>query len=280
MKKLVLLLAFVALSAVHTLSQSPFSLKRMTTKTETFSFGSGGTVSIIGAPRGSITVDGGPGNEIEVTAEIEIEAATDADLSALSEVVGFVLDGGRTKSSIITIGPHNKFGGRKLPKKFPKHLMGLPFRINYVIKVPLYTDLQIDGGVGELKIKSVQGSSRINFLDATGTVEVGGSMTATFGAGSVDVVFGVNGWRGRTANIQMATGNLSIAFPAKMSADVDARVLRTGKVENLVPALKPRGPKAAFTDQAVLATAGAGGVPLIFSVGDGTLKLTRLDPRL
>ena len=56
------------------------NVKRTTTKTDRFDFGAGGTVSIIGAPAGSITVVGSSKNEIEITAQIEIQAGSEADL--------------------------------------------------------------------------------------------------------------------------------------------------------------------------------------------------------
>ena len=49
-------------------------LTRTTTKHEVRHFGYGGTVTIIGAPKGSITVEGWPRSEVEVTANIELLA--------------------------------------------------------------------------------------------------------------------------------------------------------------------------------------------------------------
>jgi hypothetical protein len=282
-KKSILLFALaLALLAIPAFAQKKPAqpqplLRRTTTKTDKFEFGSGGTLAIVGAPNGSIKVVGTNSKEIEITAEIELQAPTEADLARLAEVTTFVTEESALRTGVITIGTHNKMGLKKLPKKFPKALIGLPFRIDYVISVPRYCDLEIDGGKGDLSITGVEGSMRVNFVESRAMIEVvTGSTTATFGSGDVDVVFGVKGWRGRAANIQVASGNLRVRLPANMSAELDAEILRTGAIENTITGLKPRDRKVQFTDKSIAAKAGVGGVPLKFSVGDGTLKMERL----
>ena len=181
------------------------------------------------------------------------------------------------RTGIISVGAHNKGGLKKLPKKFPKDLLTMPSRIDYVIHVPHYTDLEIDGGKGDLEVSGVEGSMRINFLESNAKIDViGGTTNATVGSGSIDIALGVKGWRGRAANIQIATGNLRVRLPAAMSAELDAVILRSGAIENEIADLKPRDRKVPFTDKAISAKAGVGGVPIKFSVGDGTLKMERL----
>jgi len=272
----------VASLAATALAQAPAALpqnlvKRTTTKTDKFEFGSGGTVAIMGAPNGSIRVIGTNRNEIEITAEIELQAATEADLAALAEFTTFVTEESASRTGIITMGTHNKLGMKKLPKKFPKNLIGLPFRIDYVVHVPHYSDLEIDGGKGDLDISGVEGTMRVNFIESNARIEVtGGSTTATFGSGNVDIAFGVRGWRGRAASVSLASGNLRVRLPATMSAEVDAIIVNSGSIENTIPDLKPRDRKVAFTDKSIAAKAGVGGVPLKFAVGDGKLKMERL----
>ena len=119
------------------------TLKRSSTKTDRFDFGAGGTVSIVGAPAGSITVIGGGRNEFEITAEIEIQAGSEADLNRLGQVTTFVVEESLGRVSITSIGTHNKLGDKKSWKKFPKTLLGLPFKIDYVIHLPQYCDLDV-----------------------------------------------------------------------------------------------------------------------------------------
>lgn len=277
-KRLILLVAVcLGLFSVSVFSQTPSMLKRTITKTDKFDFGVGGTVAILGAPNGSIRVVGSVKNEIEITAEIELQATNEADLAKLAQVTTFLTDESVGRVGIVTIGTHNKLGDKKLWKKFPKNLLGLPFRIDYTVSVPQFCDLQIDGGKGDLNISGVDGTMRINFLESNARIEIiGGSTTATFTSGTVDVAFGVRGWRGRPANIQVATGNLTVRLPSNASAEIDAMILRTGAIENTIPDLKPRDRKVLFTDKSIIAKAGVGGVPLKFTVGDGTLKMERL----
>lgn len=252
-------------------------LKRKVTKTDRFDFGAGGTVAVMGAPTGSIRVSPSSKNEIEITAEIELQAASAVDLDRLAEVTGFVTDETAGRTGIVSIGTHNKLGDKKRWKKFPKHLMGLPFRIDYTILVPKYCDLEIDGGKGDLSVTGVEGSIRINFIETNAKVEViAGSSSIMFGSGKADVAFGTRGWRNRMADVQMGTGNLTIHLTSSASAQIDALVLRSGSIDNSFPDLKPRDRKAPFTDRSMIAKAGVGGAPLKFTVGDGTLTLKPL----
>ena len=277
-KQFNLLVAVIA--AVLCLSAAAFPqslVKRTTTKTDKFDFGSGGSVNIVGAPEGSIRVIGTNRHEIEITAEIEIQAPTEADLATLATLTTFLTDETPNRTGIISVGPYNKGGLKKLPKKFPKALLTMPTRIDYVIYVPHYTDLDISGGKGDLEITGVEGSMQIKFLESNAKIEViGGATTATVGSGNVDIALGVKGWRGRMADIQVATGTLRVRLPAMMSAELDAVILRTGSIENSIDGLKPRDRKVPFTDKAISAKAGVGGVPIKFSVGDGTLKMDPL----
>ncbi len=264
-------------AVLATIAQNPQPVKRTMSKTDRFDFGAGGSISITGAPNGSITVIGSSKNEIEIIAETELEAANEADLAKLAEVTGFVTDESTIRTSIVTVGAHNKFGQKKLPKNFPKNLLALPFRVNYVITVPRYSDLEIDGGEGDLSVNGVEGSMRINFIKSNANIEIiGGNTYVAVGSGSLDIAFGIRGWRGRSADIQIGTGDMNISLPSSISAEIDAAVLKTGRIENTIPDLKPRERKVPFTDKSIIAKAGVGGAPLKFTVGDGILKLERL----
>ncbi|HVF48030.1 MAG TPA: hypothetical protein VNA17_10725 [Pyrinomonadaceae bacterium] len=258
-------------------AQTPQLIKRTITKTDKFEFGAGGTVVVVGAPNGSIRVSGGPTNEIVVTAVITVQAANEQDLTRLAQVTGYITDETLSRTGIISVGTHDKASMKKLDRKFPKHLIGLPFSIDYVVTVPKFSDLEIDGGKGDLEITGVEGAISVNLLESDAKIGViGGSLSATIGTGKLDVSMGVRGWRARTATIQMATGDLTVRLPANTSAEIDAVILRTGSVENLLPDLKPRDRKIFFTEKAIQAKAGVGGPSLKFTVGDGNIKMERL----
>ncbi len=275
--KTLFLLVFCASLSIPCLAQNTGLLKRTTYKTDRLEFGVGGTVAIVGAPNGSIRVEGWKQREIEITAEIEIQAPTEADLAKLATVTGFVLEESLGRTGIISIGPHDKKYMKKAAKKFPKSLLTMPFKIDYVVKVPQYCDLQIDGGKGDLTVSMVEGTMRINYLDSNAKLDlVGGGITATFGSGKVDITIPTRSWRGRFADIQLASGDMNVGFPPSLNAEVDATILRTGKIDNSYAEFKPRVRKGEFTDKSVVAKSGAGGIPLKFTVGDGTLTLAAL----
>ncbi|MBV9214638.1 MAG: hypothetical protein JO053_00560 [Acidobacteria bacterium] len=258
-------------------SAQPTMLRRTTQKTDKFDFGAGGTISIVGAPNGSIRIEGSNTNEVEITADVELQAPTEADLAALGQLTGFILDQSIGRVSIISGGAHNKFGMKRLPKNIGKNLLTLPFRIDYSIKVPHYCDLEVDGGKGDLAISGVEGAMKINFVETNAKIEViSGATIATFGSGTADIGIGTKGWKARAAVIDMARGDLTVRLPAATSAEIDASIIRTGSIENAFPNLKPLDRKVPFTDKAISAKAGVGGTPLKFTVGDGSLKLRLL----
>jgi hypothetical protein len=248
-------------------------IKSTTFKTETVDFGAGGTVTVVGAPNGSITVEGWQKNEIEVQAEIELQAESEADLKLLAAVNNFVLDEGFGHTRILTVGTHDRSYMKKTAKKFPKHLLEMPFKIDYKIKVPYYTDLEINGGKGDFALTNVEGAMFIKFLESNARLNLsGGAVDATFGGGSVEIAFAKPSWRGRMMNVALAAGTMNVIFPPNMNADLDASILRTGKIENEFAAMKPRD-RTKFSEKSIVARAGNGGAALNFKVGDGTLKI-------
>ncbi len=275
---LYLFIAFILLGTTFSaIAQQPNLVKRTTTKSDTFDFGPGGSLSIVGAPAGSIRIEGWAKNQVQLDAEIEIQAATEAELEILHKVTGFILDESLGRTDITTVGTHDKAYLKRVDKKFPKTLIGLPFKINYVLKVPRYCDLQIDGGKGDLFVGGVDGTIKINYLDTKATLDlVGGAIFATFGEGIIDVTVPSKSWRGRFADIQLAAGTMNVNLPPSLNAELDATILRSGAIENSFANLKPRSRKDVFTEKAIAAVSGNGGVPLKFTVGDGQLKISEV----
>ena len=251
-------------------------LKRTTFKTDQAEFGAGGTITILGAPNGSIEIEGWAKNEVQVEAEIEVRAANKEDLDRLAKVTGFALEVGVIHTKIVSVGTHDKKYLKRHAKKFPKRLRKMPFRINYRIKVPSYSDLAINGGNGDLKLSKVEGMMRINVLESNARLDLlGGMVIATFGKGNVDVSIPTRSWRGRHVDIQLANGELNVGLAPNLNAQVEAKVLRTGQIENDFANLKARK-RTKFTDKLILAKAGNGGAQMSFTVGDGSLKLKAL----
>ncbi len=279
-QKIIQTLFFAFLSFAFSLvcfAQTAKLIKKTTYKTDSVEFGVGGTVSVTGAPNGSISIEGWNKAEIEVSAEIEMQAATEADLAQLASVNSFVIDRGFNSTRIISIGTFDKDYMKRTAKKFPKALLGLPFKINYTIKVPRYCDLNITGGDGDFTLSGVDGEIHVNYLNSNAKMNlIGGSLQATFGGGTVDITIPTRSWRGRFADVQLATGTMNVQLPLSFNAEIDATVLRSGQVENTFGELKPKTRNVKFTEKSISAKAGNGGVPLKFTVGDGTLKISEV----
>jgi hypothetical protein len=279
--KAIAVILLVGVFSVVAFSQAAPAFKRTTQKTDRFDFGPGGTLAVSGAPVGSIRIEGWKNREVEISAEIEVMANSEADLAKLSEVTTFILDESVGTASIRSVGTHDKSYAKLLKKTLPKNLIGLPFRIDYVIKVPMYCDLQIDGGRGDLTISGVEGVMRLNYLETNARLDlVGGSTIAVFGKGSVELTVPSRSWRGRYADVSLSTGEMNVRLPHGVNAELDATILRTGKIENVYEGLKPRVRKTEFTEKSIAAKSGTGGIPLKFTVGDGTLRIGRLESQL
>jgi hypothetical protein len=249
-------------------------LKRTTTRRETRRFGYGGTLTVYGAPEGSITIESWSKGEIEITAEVELSAPTEDELSRMASVNSFLLDDDLNHVRLITTGTHDRAYMKRVARDFPKKLLTMPWRIDYHIRVPAHTDLEIYAGRGPLTLSGVEGALRLNAGESKPAVFdlAGGDAEATITGGVVRLRVGTRNWRGRGANFRLGRGDLTVELPADFNGDVDAEVLRNGRVENSHTGLTPRE-RAEQTDRHLRLRAGAGGAPFSFTVGDGTLRI-------
>jgi hypothetical protein len=249
------------------------TLTRTTIRHEVRRFAYGGTLTILGAPAGSITIEGWSRNEVDITAEIELHADAEEDFARLGAINGFLLDEDVNHLRILTTGMHDKAFMRQTAKDFPKRLLGLPWKIDYRIRLPLYTDLEIDVGRGPINLSGVEGAIRLNALESDATLAFnGGTVSVTIGSGTINLNIAARSWRGAGADIRLASGSLIIQLPANLNADINADILRTGQIENALATLLPRE-HTNQTPRSIKARAGAGGATLSFTVGDGTLSL-------
>jgi hypothetical protein len=267
------LLILIVLAVSFSAFSQPKLLKQSTVKTQKMTFGAAGTLTINGAPQGSITIESWNKNELEITAEVEVQAENAADLALVSSVNGFVIDDTFNHVQIITIGMHDKDFMKKKFKKFPKRLLNLPWKISYSIKVPQICDIEINGGRGDLKISGVEGAMQLKALETNAELNlIGGTINAVFGAGNVNVKVATRSWRGRHLDVQLATGTINVQLPENLNAQIDASILKTGKIENLNAQLKPRD-RTSFSDKLINAKSGNGGALFAFTVGDGTINI-------
>lgn len=275
-KLLLIAILFLAASDVFPQTVPEIQLlTRTSTRRETRRFNYGGTVTVIGAPRGSVTVEGWPRNEVELTANIELKGPTEADLDQLALVNTFVFDEDLNHISVLTTGTHDRALMKRMFKNFPKNLLNLPWKIDYRLRVPANTDLEINAGHGPVKLSGVEGSMRVTATESeTAFTATGGVLSATVTFGVINLTIPSRSWRGSGADIRIASGTINVDLPPGFSGDIDAEVLRTGKIVNTFEGLASRE-KPGLTERVIRARAGAGGPFFKFTVGDGIVNIRK-----
>jgi hypothetical protein len=251
------------------------ALVRTTTRLETRRLGYGGTLTLIGAPEGSITIEGWSRSEVEVRAEIQMRADTEADLDRLAAVNGFLLDEDLNHLRVLSTGTHDRAFMKAHAKNFPKKLLGLPWKIDYRIRVPMSVDLDINAGRGPISLKNVEGNVRVSSPGSEAHLEfAGGTLSTTIAAGRVTLKVLGRSWHGVGADIKVAAGDIVLELPGGFSGDLDADILRAGEIEIAYEGLESRE-KPGITKQKVKARMGSGGAALRLTVGDGRIFIQK-----
>jgi hypothetical protein len=254
---------------------APPALVRTTTRLETRRLGYGGTLTLIGAPEGSITIEGWNRSEVEVRAEIQMRADTEADLDRLAAVNGFLLDEDVNHLRVLTTGTHDRAFMKAHAKNFPKKLLGLPWQVDYRIRVPTAVDLDINAGRGPITLKNVEGNVRVSSPQSETRLEfAGGTLATTIAAGKVYLKVLGRSWHGVGADIKVAAGDIVLELPAGFSADLDADILRLGEIENSYEGVEARE-KPGITKQHIKGRLGSGGAFLRLTVGDGRIFIQK-----
>ena len=258
------------------------ALRRTTTRREVRRFSFGNTFTIYGAPEGSITVEGWGRPEIEIVADVELRANTEEELTRLAAVNNFVLDEDATHFRLVTTGTHDRKymqrAAKMLPaaKNFPKHLLAMPWRIDYRIRVPAAVDLDVSTGRGALVFSNVEGALQLHAGDSRAVLTLaGGDLAATLVSGTVLLRVPGRSWRGRGAIVRLAAGDLTVAVPAGFSGDIEATVVGAGRVENVDGALA-LAEDAKVAERTLRGRAGGGGARFTFEVGQGLIRFERL----
>jgi hypothetical protein len=278
--KVLLVLLVLLASVIPAASQKSVApeiqlLTRSTTRRETRRFSYGGTVTLIAAPRGSVTVEGWSRNEVELTANIELKGPTEADLDQLATVNSFVFDEDLNHLSVLTTGTHDRVFMKRAAKNFPKKLLNLPWKIDYRLRVPANTDLEINAGHGDVKLSGIEGAMRVSATESDTALSLaGGVVTTTVTAGSITLTIAARSWRGSGADLRIASGTINVDLLPGFSGDIDADILRTGKIVNTYEGLESRE-KPGLTERIVRARAGSGGAYFKFTVGDGTVNIRK-----
>lgn len=251
-------------------------LTRTITRHESAKLLFGGTLTVSGAPAGSITIEGWNRSELEVDASIELQAPTAADLDLLASVNTFIIDADVNHMRILTGGTHDRAFMKKTFKNFPKALIGLPWKIDYHIKVPLLTDLDIDAGSGPISLSGVEGALHLNALNSDANLSLtGGLVSVLVQTGTVNLRIPARGWHGLGAEFKVAAGKLNVELMPGFSADLNAVVLRFGSIAVTALDVKPRE-RDSISARSMRARSGSGGATLEFTVGDGTIEIKQI----
>ena len=251
-------------------------ITRTTNRHENYRLSYGGTVTLVGAPAGAITIEGWQKNEIDITAKIELQAPDAAALDQLAVVNNFAVDVDLDHIRILTTGTHDRAFMKRTTKNFPKALIGLPWKIDYTIKVPAMTGLEIDAGVGPISLVGVEGSLRLNALKSDANLSLtGGLVSVLIQNGSINLNIPGHSWHGLGADFKMAAGALNVNLASDFSADVNADVLRAGEIQIELPNLQPHD--GTITKTSIRARNGNGGATLSFTIGDGIIRLRNLE---
>ena len=248
-------------------------MTRTTTRHETYRLQFGGTVTLSAAPAGSIIIEGWQRNEVDVSASIELQAPSAADLDRLAAVNTFVVDADTDHIRIMTSGTHDRAFMKRIAKNFPKSLIGLPWKIDYHIKIPALTDLEVDAGNGPVSLSGFEGMLRLNALNSDANLSLtGGLVSILIQSGTINLTIPARSWHGLGSEIKLASGNLNLDLMPGFSADINAEVLRLGEIKNSFSELQPSEGNS-ITPRSVRARAGSGGATLTFTVGDGTITI-------
>jgi hypothetical protein len=253
----------------------PLQLTRTTIRHESHRLAYGGTVTIVGAPAGSITIEGWPRNEVDISAEIQLRADTEADLDLLAAVNGFLVDDDSNHIRVLSVGTHDK-AYMRTAKKFPKALLGLPWKIDYRIRVPILTDLEINAGRGPISLAGVEGNMRLSAVESETSLKLSaGDLSATIAVGKLTLSVPSRSWRRGGADIRMALGDVTVEIPPGFNGDLDADILRIGQIDNSYLGMEARE-KPGLTPQILRGRAGAGGALLKVTVGEGRISIKKL----
>lgn len=248
-------------------------LKRTTTRHETARLQYGGTVTLSAAPTGSIVIEGWDRNEVDVTATIELQAPTAADLDRLAVVNNFAFDVDMNHIRIITTGTYDRAFMKRMAKGFPKTLNGLPWKIDFVVKMPVMTDLIVDSGVGPISISGVEGALRLNAVTSDADLSLtGGLVQVLIQKGTIKLRVPARGWHGLGSEFQLGNGVMTVELLPGFSADINADVLRIGQIKSTFTDLQPTS-RNSIQPSSIRARAGSGGATLTFTVGDGAIEI-------
>jgi hypothetical protein len=183
--------------------------------------GYGHGVLLTTGPRGNVRVAAWRERSIRIEAHLEVSAPSEAEVETLVGVIDSSIDPTPTRVEVSTRGPHDKQWMKRV-KNFPKALLTMPWRVDYVVRVPEYTSVTLLVNDGETVVEGIAGI--VSVTSARGPVRlanVSGSTRVSAAAGDVEVSTAERSWRGGNLSVE-ASGALVVRLPQNFSAELDA----------------------------------------------------------
>jgi hypothetical protein len=207
-----------------------------------------------------------------------LRADTEEELARLAEVVNFTLDQDASRLRLYTVGTHDRKYMKRTAKNFPKKLLAALWRIDYTLRVPAVTDLELYAGRGALTVTNTEGALNFNVTEGDVTLRLAsGDVVGTVGRGNVILRPTMRSWRGRGIEMRLASGDFAAELPAGFNADFDARILQTGAIENTFGSPTPfelSDPNApSSSTRSLRGRFGAGGAAFRLTVGNGNIRV-------
>lgn len=250
-------------------------------KTQRNRFSYGRSIKITLPPVGNLVVMGTSKLEVSVEARVHVEGASPAELDELAKRIGFSFGQGSTNFELVSIGPQIKLSGKEKKKAMEglsSALQKLPYRIDYVLKIPEYTDLDVSMFDGDLVMSNVYGGivfrAQKSNIKLTG---MAGTVIGTVGSGSVLVELTSLSWRGSGIKVEVGIGDISLSVPKGYSADVTFAASEPLDIK--FPLNRGEDvPEDAPIGNQLRARFGVGGAEMVFGTQRGKLKVVQYPP--
>lgn len=250
-------------------------------KTQRNRFAYGRSIKVTLPPVGSLVVMGTSKLEVSVEARVHVEGASPAELDELARRIGFTFGQGATSFELISVGPQIKLSGKEKKKAMEglsSALQKLPYRIDYILRVPEYTDLDVSMFDGDLVMSNLYGG--IVFRAQKGNIKLtgmAGTVVGAVGVGSLLVELTSLSWRGSGIKIELGTGDIALSVPKGYSADVTFAASEPLDIRFPLN----RGddvPEDAPVGNQLRARFGVGGAEMILGTRRGKLKVVQYPP--
>lgn len=250
-------------------------------KTQRTRFAYGRSIKVTLPPVGNLIVMGTSKLEVSVEARVHVEGASSEDLDELARRIGFSFGQGATTFELVSVGPQIKLSGkekRKAMDGLSSALQKLPYRIDYVLKVPEYTDLDVSMFDGDLSFSNIYGG--IVFRAQKANVKLtgmSGTVIGTVGTGAVLVELTSLSWRGSGIKVEVGIGDIALSVPRGYSADVT--LAASEPLDIRFPLNRGEDvPEDAPIGNQLRARFGVGGAEMVFGTQRGKVKVVQYPP--